>query len=118
MFDGGTTLAPAGQHQGGLDEHLASVVEREASSFSGNAGRLGITDAQFNALAADLKQALDKNGAKAADRDAVLDAVGGMRKDIVEESKEPVKKESKPGEEKKPTKKEEIKKADPKKDKE
>jgi hemoglobin len=72
---------------------------------------MGITDAQFNASAADLKQALDKNGAKPADRDAVLEAVGATRKDIVEQAKEPDKKDSKP-DEKKPGKKDESKKKD------
>jgi hemoglobin len=48
-----------------------------------------ITDAQFDALAADLKKALQDNGAKDADVKAVLDAVGGTRKDIVEAKEEP-----------------------------
>jgi hemoglobin len=56
---------------------------------------MGITNSQFDALVADLKQALDKNGAKPADRDAVLVAVEGTRKDIVEEKKEGDKKEDK-----------------------
>jgi hemoglobin len=43
-----------------------------------------ITDDEFNALAADLKAALEKNGAKAEDVKAVMDAVEGTRKDIVE----------------------------------
>jgi|SRR5579884_3566848 len=43
-----------------------------------------ITDAEFDALAADLKKALEKNGAKPDDVKAVLDAVNGTRKDIVE----------------------------------
>jgi hemoglobin len=45
---------------------------------------MGITEAQFSALAGHLKTALDKNGAKPADRDAILKAVGGTRPDIVE----------------------------------
>jgi truncated hemoglobin YjbI len=45
---------------------------------------MGITDAQFDASVADLKEALEKNGAKPADVKAVLDAVEGTRKDIVE----------------------------------
>jgi hemoglobin len=45
---------------------------------------MAITDAQFAAIADDLKQALDKNGVKAADRDAVLAVVETTRKDIVE----------------------------------
>jgi len=43
-----------------------------------------ITDAQFNALAAHLKKALEDNGVKPADVTAVLNAVEGTRKDIVE----------------------------------
>ncbi|HMF12529.1 MAG TPA: hypothetical protein VKE94_09495 [Gemmataceae bacterium] len=56
---------------------------------------MAITDAQFDALVVDLKTALDKNGAKPADRDAVLSAVEGTRKDVVEEKKEGGKKEGK-----------------------
>jgi hemoglobin len=45
---------------------------------------MGITDAQFDALAGHLKNALEKNGARPEDIKAVLDAVGMTRKDIVE----------------------------------
>jgi hemoglobin len=48
---------------------------------------MAITNAQFDALVADLKQAFDKNGVKTADRDAVLAAVEGTRKDTVEDKK-------------------------------
>jgi truncated hemoglobin YjbI len=48
---------------------------------------MGITDAQFNAIATDLKTALEKNSAKPADVTALLDIVGTTRKDIVEEKK-------------------------------
>jgi hemoglobin len=48
---------------------------------------MGITDAEFDATAADLKKALEKNGAKPEDVDAVLKAVGGTRNDIVEGKK-------------------------------
>jgi hemoglobin len=43
-----------------------------------------ITDAEFDAAAGHLKKALEDNGAKPADVKAVMDAVGGTRKDIVE----------------------------------
>jgi len=43
-----------------------------------------ITDAEFDASVADLKKALENNGAKAEDVKAVLDAVETTRKDIVE----------------------------------
>ncbi|HTU91735.1 MAG TPA: hypothetical protein VMF69_16750 [Gemmataceae bacterium] len=59
---------------------------------------MGITDAQFNAAAADLKKALEKNKVAAEDVKKVLDAVGSYRKDIVE----PKKREEKKPEEKKP----------------
>src|SRR5262249_39106948 len=45
---------------------------------------MGITDEQFDALAADLKDALVKNGAQPADVEAVLKVVESTRKDIVE----------------------------------
>ena len=45
---------------------------------------MGITTAEFNALAADLRKALVQNGARRADVDAVLKAVEGTRKEIVE----------------------------------
>jgi hemoglobin len=43
-----------------------------------------ITDEEFDASVADLKAALEKNGAKADDVKAVLAAVEGTRKDVVE----------------------------------
>ncbi len=45
---------------------------------------LGITNADFDALVADLTKALDKNGVSQADRDELLTMLGGMRKDVVE----------------------------------
>jgi hemoglobin len=45
---------------------------------------MAISNAEFDALAADLKTALKQNGAKEADIDAVLKGVEGTRKDIVE----------------------------------
>ncbi len=44
-----------------------------------------ITDAEFDATMADLKAALEKNGAKPEDAKALLDIVEGTRKDIVED---------------------------------
>ncbi|HVS36750.1 MAG TPA: hypothetical protein VMS17_14410 [Gemmataceae bacterium] len=43
-----------------------------------------ISDAEFDACAADLRAALEKNNIKPADVKAVMDAVEGTRKDIVE----------------------------------
>lgn len=45
---------------------------------------MGITDAEFDAAAGHMRKALEKYGAKPADADALLNAVGGTRKDIVE----------------------------------
>jgi hemoglobin len=45
---------------------------------------MGITDAQFDALAADLKKALDKNGVEANPREALLALVETTRKAIVQ----------------------------------
>jgi hemoglobin len=78
-----------------------------------------ITDAQFDALAEDLKTVLEKNGVKGEDEHAVLGAVEATRKDIVEKKgdEEPEKKpeEKKPGESKSGEKKPEEKKSDEKK---
>jgi hemoglobin len=49
---------------------------------------MGITNAEFDAAAADLKKALEMNGAKPSDVDLVLRAVGSTRKDLVEPAKE------------------------------
>lgn len=68
---------------------------------------MGITDAEFDAAAGHLKVALEKNGAAPADVNAVLGAVGGTRKDIVE-PKKPV--ETKPLDKKPEDKKPEDKK--------
>lgn len=54
---------------------------------------MGITEAQFNAAAAHLKKALEKNNVAAEDVKKVLDAVGSYRKEIVEPKKEGRKKE-------------------------
>jgi len=45
---------------------------------------MGVTDAEFDALAAHLKKALEDHGARPADVAAVLKAVGNTRADIVE----------------------------------
>jgi hemoglobin len=45
---------------------------------------MGITDEEFDALAGDLKTALEKNGAAPEDVKIVLGAVGNTRRDIVE----------------------------------
>jgi len=45
---------------------------------------MAITDAEFNAIAADLKKALEKNRIRTEDANALLDIVEKTRKDIVE----------------------------------
>lgn len=45
---------------------------------------LGITDADFNTLVADLTKALDNNNVARKDQDELLTMLGGMRKEIVE----------------------------------
>lgn len=54
---------------------------------------MGITDAEFDALAADLKKALEDNKAQPDDVAAVLKAIDATRKDIVEPKKPDEKKE-------------------------
>jgi hemoglobin len=61
---------------------------------------MGITDAEFDATAADLRQALEKNGVKAAEVKQVLQAAESTRTDIVEAKKPAQKKpEDKPKQE-------------------
>ena len=48
---------------------------------------MGITDAQFDAIAQDFRQALVKNNVKAEDITALLLMVGGTRSDIVESAR-------------------------------
>jgi hemoglobin len=48
---------------------------------------MGITNAEFDALAADLRKALEKNGVKAAEVQDLLKIVGTTRSAIVEEKK-------------------------------
>jgi hemoglobin len=72
---------------------------------------MGITDAEFDASVADLKLALEMNGAKPDDIAAVLKVVENTRKDIVEGKKPD---EKKPDEKKTDDKKEEKKPDDKK----
>lgn len=46
--------------------------------------KMGVTDAEFDALVEDLKKCLDANGVKAADRDELVTKLAPMRKDIVD----------------------------------
>jgi truncated hemoglobin YjbI len=63
---------------------------------------MGITDAQFNAAAAHLQKALEKNKVAAEDVKKVLGAVGSYRKEVVEPKKMEEKKPSEKKEEMKP----------------
>jgi hemoglobin len=67
---------------------------------------MGITEAQFDAAAADLKKALEKNKIAPEDVKQILDALASYRKEIVE----PKKTEEKKQEEKEPGEKKEEKK--------
>lgn len=51
---------------------------------------MGITNGEYDATAKHLKKALEKNGAKVDDVTAVMQAVEGLRKDIVESKKKKV----------------------------
>jgi hemoglobin len=62
---------------------------------------MGITDAEFNASAADLKRALEMNEVGPAEINQLLQIVGTTRKDIVEKSTP----EPKPAPDKKPERK-------------
>jgi hemoglobin len=56
---------------------------------------MGITNAEFDAAAADLKKALEKNGVKPADVEEVMQLVATTRADIVEAMSAPEKKPAK-----------------------
>jgi hemoglobin len=86
-----------GRFDGKVDvNRLKQLLVAQISSVSGGPlkyeGRdmkavhqgMGITGAEFDALAGHLQAALKKYGVAEADVKAVLDAVGGTRKDIVE----------------------------------
>src|SRR5207244_8827494 len=75
-----------------LKKHLVAFVSQATGGplkYTGKSMKeahkgMGITNAEFDAAAADLKKALEKNGAKPADIQAVLQAVEGTRTAIVE----------------------------------
>ncbi len=76
-----------------------------------------ITNAEFDAAAKDLQEALEKNGAKPDDEKAVMAAVEGTRKDIVEEAKPGDKDKLAPADKDKTAVPEKDKAAPPEKDK-
>lgn len=69
---------------------------------------MGITAAQFDAAAADLKKALEKNKAAPDDVKKILDAVGSYRKEIIEPKQGEEKKPAEQKKEKKPAGKSSI----------
>jgi hemoglobin len=84
-FDGKVDVARLKQL---LVEQISSVsggpLKYEGRDMKAVHQGMGITGAEFDALAGHLQAALKKHGAAEADIKAVLDAVGGTRKDIVE----------------------------------
>jgi len=64
-------------------------LEYKGKSMKESHKGMGITEAQFNASAKALENALKKNGAKPEDIAEVLKAVGSTKKDIVEKSAAP-----------------------------
>jgi hemoglobin len=86
--------------------HLKQMLVEQISDVSGGplkySGRgmkevhkgMGITDAEFDALAAHMRKALEKNYAKPDDIALVMKAVESTRKDIVEAKKPEEKKEN------------------------
>jgi hemoglobin len=75
-----------------LKKELVNFISQATSGPIPYAGKsmkevhkgMKITDKEFDALAADLRKVLEQNGVKPEDVKAVLDAVEGTRKDIVE----------------------------------
>ena len=89
------TKVPSKEEVADLKKHLVEFVSSatggplkyEGKSMKEAHKGMKITNDEFDAAAADLKEALEKNGAKADDVKAVLAAVETTRKDIVEEAK-------------------------------
>jgi truncated hemoglobin YjbI len=67
-----------------LSQATGGPLKYEGKSMKDAHKGMGITDAEFNALAGDLRKALLRNAARTEDVDAVLKAVEETRKDIVE----------------------------------
>ena len=67
-----------------ISQNTGGPLKYEGKSMKDVHKGMGITDAEFNALAADLKKALLKNAVRTEDVDALLKVVEETRKDIVE----------------------------------
>jgi hemoglobin len=106
------TFTPSKEQIAEVKKQLVAFVSKAAGGPLKYEGKdmkeahkgMKITDDEFNAAAAHLKAALEKNGVKADDVKAVLGAVEGTRKDIVE-AKAP---EDKPKPEDKPAEKGDV----------
>ena len=89
------TKVPSKEEVAALKKHLVEFVSSatggplkyEGKSMKEVHKGMKITNAEFDAAAKDLQEALEKNGAKPDDEKAVMAAVEGTRKDIVEEAK-------------------------------
>jgi hemoglobin len=74
-----------------LKKHLVQFISKVAGGPQEYDGKdmvtvhkgMEITDAEFGAIAADLQQAMAQNGVAEADQKSVLDAVGGLKDQIV-----------------------------------
>ena len=118
--------APSKEEVAALKKHLVEFVSSatggplkyEGKSMKEVHKGMKITNEEFDAAAKDLQEGLEKNGAMAADEKAVMAAVEGTRKDIVEEAKPEDKDKPKAPEDKdKPAAPEKDKPAAPEKDK-
>ena len=93
------TKVPSKEEVAALKEHLVEFfssvtggpLKYEGKSMKEAHKGMKITNAEFDAAAKDLQEALEKNGAKPADEKAVMAVVEGTRKDIVAEAKPPEK---------------------------
>jgi len=116
---------PSKEEVAALKQHLVEFVSSatggplkyEGKSMKEVHKGMKITNAEFDAAAKDLQEALEKNGAMPADEKAVLAAVEGTRKDIVEEAKPEDKDKPAPADKDKVTIPEKDKAAPPEKDK-
>ncbi len=93
------TKVPSKEEVAALKKHLVEFVSSvtggplkyEGKSMKEVHKGMKITNAEFDAAAKDLQEALEKNGAMPDDEKAVMAVVESTRKDIVEEAKPPEK---------------------------
>lgn len=100
-----------------ISEATGGPLKYEGKSMKAAHKGMGITNAEFDAAAADLQKALQNASIKKAEIDELMKIVDATRKDIVETKQPPPKKiEEKKEEAKKEEKKEETKKEETKKE--